>query len=301
MPDYLVVEQHDCLFALPQDSVVEVVSIPWISQRPGASAGVLGVVDYRGQIALVIDLVSRLGGPLTPISSTDPLILLQTEADQERVAVRVATVLDLIRGTAQPIPSSLQAPWRAPESLVWGTSSYSDRVVWHIDLLALLRAESPGGELPSVVEAERTLLLSRAQDLANPLVVQQQDLSHHLVVFQLAEERFALDVSAVAELTTGSTYVPVPGSPPHLLGLAYHRGGLLRLIDLRGQLGLSHVNFTHESVVILRGEGMLTGLAVDSIEGVTQRPVGLAEDSWNDGSGWIRRLELNRLQIWPKN
>jgi chemotaxis signal transduction protein len=75
---------------VPLDGVVEVIPRVAIRPLPGAPAGVSGVIDHRGTVAVVIDLRERFG-ERAPIGAWDPFVVLEGTP-------RHALVLDGIDG-----------------------------------------------------------------------------------------------------------------------------------------------------------------------------------------------------------
>jgi len=88
-----------------------------------------------------------------------------------------------------------------------------------------------------------------------------------VLIFQLAGERYAIEVRDVAETLPFARCTPVPGSPPQFLGMINLRGELRAVLNLGRLLGLPE-NGQKDSgfVLILRRQGREIGLKVDLIE-----------------------------------
>jgi purine-binding chemotaxis protein CheW len=56
--------------------------------------------------------------------------------------------------------------------------------------------------------------------------------------FRLGEETYALPLRNLDEILPLPTVSPVPFTPPHLLGVVAHRGGVLPVVDVRPVLGI---------------------------------------------------------------
>ncbi|MBX3171744.1 MAG: chemotaxis protein CheW [Candidatus Eremiobacteraeota bacterium] len=271
MKGYVLIHVADSVFAVEAELVLEILEMPWLSRCPGSPDSVLGLVDYRGSPVPVLDLSKRLGGPascpgihsqLLFFNSPKGMAALLVEGNCELVTVgeRVAPILDLSRlidFCFDPVPDSQPPP----------------------DFAAAFSPE------------ERAILRARARSLAQKTEHGSNRKTLNVVIVRLGQERFALDVTGVAELVRNSPVTPLPGGPPHLLGLIYHRGGLLRLVDIRPQLGLPVPSQQMSEVVVLNGEGMLTGIAVDAVEAV----VALDPDDFQ--SHRLTLLEPERLQV----
>jgi len=96
----------------------------------------------------------------------------------------------------------------------------------------------------------------------------------YVCVFWLGGERYALDAVLVREVVAVPGLLPVPLTPPWLLGLCNLRGVALAVIDLGGALGLETRAAAAPSpasgtvVLVLRPGGMLVGLRIDRVEAV---------------------------------
>ena len=67
-------------YALDHFNVVRVERAAAVAPLPGAPAGVLGVINVRGEILPVLDLRQRFGLPARAIHPADQLVLVQTPA-----------------------------------------------------------------------------------------------------------------------------------------------------------------------------------------------------------------------------
>lgn len=57
------------------------------------------------------------------------------------------------------------------------------------------------------------------------------------LLFSLERRRYAIRLSAIEGVDPAQAIRPVPGAPPHVLGLAHRRGRLLTVFDLPGIVG----------------------------------------------------------------
>lgn len=99
-----------------------------------------------------------------------------------------------------------------------------------------------------------------------------------LCAFWLGEKAYAVDTRIVGEVLNVSTFIPVPGTPPAVLGLFNLRGTPVSLVDLGAVLGLppSAPRPVSRAVLVLRHrETILTGVLVDRLELVVQAGLGV--------------------------
>jgi purine-binding chemotaxis protein CheW len=95
-----------------------------------------------------------------------------------------------------------------------------------------------------------------------------------LCAFWLGERAYALETVIVGEVLNVETFIPVPGTPPAVLGLFDLRGTPVALVDLEAVLGLPGAQLAgprRRTVLVLRKEDVLvTGLLIDRMELVIQ-------------------------------
>lgn len=315
---YVLTHLGESLLAVRADQVLEVLELPWLSSWPGSPPDVVGVVDYRGVPAPVIDPSRRLGGPASFCSVRSQVLFFQSPQGPAGLLVEGADDLVEVEASAHHSIESVPHPqlWAAAAPFLTCLLALGDQIAMVLDPARLVNFELPsaGGTSPPAGLGEmnaidRAILARRARALAQ---AEGESRSHgqvDLVVVRLGEERFALDVGRVAELISASPITPLPGGPPHLLGLMYHRGRLLRLVDIRPQLGLPVSDEALAEVVVLNVPGMPTGLGVDAIETVvTLDPTQFQPHSSGEagvlslgslayGGSWLTRLDFERLQV----
>jgi len=91
------------------------------------------------------------------------------------------------------------------------------------------------------------------------------------LVFQLADRRYAVPLSAVAELTGARFISRVPGAPPQVFGVTGLRGDICPVVDLRAALQ-DHQARQVSSVVFLKAAWRPVGLVADRILGLQPLP-----------------------------
>ncbi len=86
------------------------------------------------------------------------------------------------------------------------------------------------------------------------------------VGFELAGQRYALDILCVQEVLTKVAIEAVPGAPSAVLGVINLRGRIVSVVDLRQCLGLPPGEDTPQSHIVIADIGdELMGLRVDGI------------------------------------
>jgi purine-binding chemotaxis protein CheW len=106
-----------------------------------------------------------------------------------------------------------------------------------------------------------------------------QTSTRSLCAFWLGERAYALETTIVGEVLNVETFIPVPGTPPAIVGLFDLRGTPVSLVDLEAVLGLpgaQRAGPRGRTVLVLRQEDVLvTGVLVDRMELVIQAGRGL--------------------------
>jgi purine-binding chemotaxis protein CheW len=94
---------------------------------------------------------------------------------------------------------------------------------------------------------------ARARRLAVPPGAAIED-QLALAVFELASERYAIELRWVHEVARVADYTPVPGTPEHLVGLTSVRGDVFAVIDLRKLFGLATPALSDQTRLVLLGD-----------------------------------------------
>lgn len=129
-------------------------------------------------------------------------------------------------------------------------------------------------------ESSKEILRKRAQALAAPVRTEEEREGIQAAVFTLGNERFAFESACLQEVSPVTEIVPVPCTPPFVLGIVNLRGEVLSVIDLRKffdlpDRGISDMN---RLLVLASGE-MRFGVLADAVEGV-----------WTIETGGLKKL-----------
>lgn len=89
------------------------------------------------------------------------------------------------------------------------------------------------------------------------------DGAARLLVFRLGGERFAVELSAVAEVIEAPALQPVPDAPPTLLGIAMVRGDFVPIHDARPVLRAGSDSFG--AALLFVRDGRTFGIAIDDV------------------------------------
>jgi purine-binding chemotaxis protein CheW len=90
-----------------------------------------------------------------------------------------------------------------------------------------------------------------------------------LVVFELGEERYGLDIATVYEIIRHQPVTAVPQAPSFVEGVINLRGRIIPVVDLRRRFGMAPGELTKASrIVVCEAAGTRVGLVVDGVSEV---------------------------------
>jgi purine-binding chemotaxis protein CheW len=90
-----------------------------------------------------------------------------------------------------------------------------------------------------------------------------------LVVFELGEERYGLDIATVYEIIRHQPITAVPQAPAFVEGVINLRGRIIPVVDLRDRFGMATGDQTKASrIVVCDAAGTRVGLVVDGVSEV---------------------------------
>jgi purine-binding chemotaxis protein CheW len=94
-------------------------------------------------------------------------------------------------------------------------------------------------------------------------------MERQLVVFELANEHYGVDISAVESIIKMQSITAVPHAPDFVEGVTNLRGSVLPVVDLRKRFALSRSEATKNSrIVVVAIEGVKVGMIVDGVSEV---------------------------------
>jgi purine-binding chemotaxis protein CheW len=125
-------------YAVAIEYVREVLKAPPITEVPRAPAGILGVVNVRGEVVAIFDPRRRLGLPTPPAveGSARVVIVDDGEGPCGLLVDAVASVVRLPRGSVEPCPQGIGG---ASADCLAGIGRERSRLFTVLDLPAVLR------------------------------------------------------------------------------------------------------------------------------------------------------------------
>ena len=136
----------DEVFAVPVETVLEILDMQPVFRIPETPSHVLGLIDLRGRSVPVLDLRVKLGLPSIPPTETTRILVIELTLDGRRlvlglVADRVIEVMGLSPDDIEPAPD-VGIRWRS--DYIAGVGHRDARFVVIFDLPKLFSTEDVG-------------------------------------------------------------------------------------------------------------------------------------------------------------
>jgi purine-binding chemotaxis protein CheW len=145
------------------------------------------------------------------------------------------------------------------------------------------------------MEAEwqrRAVRLSR-----RPIAAAPNEDQRKVLVLQLGDEQYGIELADVAEVLPAVRCTPIPGAPPALAGVINIHGEIRPVMDLKLLLGLPHsAGSLPVPVVVLRKRGRQMGLQVDRVEQVRLIDFGRLPSS-QDTTRYLKGVTVDTLML----
>jgi purine-binding chemotaxis protein CheW len=100
------------------------------------------------------------------------------------------------------------------------------------------------------------------------------NLGEQYLTFFMNKEEFGVNILSVQEIRGWEEVTPIPNAPAHVKGVMNLRGTVAPVIDLRMCFGLSNIEYTEETVVIIlavptaNDSSKTMGVVVDAVSDV---------------------------------
>ncbi len=120
-------------------------------------------------------------------------------------------------------------------------------------------------------EALAEIWAKRAYEYAEPPPAELEGDALNLLVFLLNGVRYGVEVTYVSEIHPLERVTKVPRTPDFIVGIFNARGRLISVIDLRGFFGLSNIQLSEQTKIIVITDdetGMEVGIVADEVEDV---------------------------------
>lgn len=112
------------------------------------------------------------------------------------------------------------------------------------------------------------------------------DKGGKFLTFFLGKEEYGLEILKVHEIIGMMPITPVPRTPQFVRGVINLRGRIIPVMELRQKFGMSSVEQTDEScIIVVQSDGVQTGIIVDRVSEVLDIANENIEDAPSFGAG----------------
>lgn len=122
-------------------------------------------------------------------------------------------------------------------------------------------------------EKTRTILQKRAAKLAIPesgSTKESAGQKKSFVMVEISNENLGFEQEFVREVVSLRNMASLPGLPPQIKGIIYHRGRMVAVNSLAILFDLQTSSSPEERVVIAENNGMLMGFLIDAVKGTKE-------------------------------
>ena len=124
-----------------------------------------------------------------------------------------------------------------------------------------------------------------------------------LLVFHVAEEQYAVEISSILEITRPRSITRVPNAEASVLGIMSLRGTIVTILDVRRRLGHRSVTSTDDEqrIIVVERESEVAGFVVDRVYRVVRVDASKVEShpvvSSNEQNRCVRGVFRHRERI----
>ncbi|RDJ20850.1 chemotaxis protein [Bosea caraganae] len=251
-------------FALPLESVVEVLTLPVdVTGLPRSEVTSVGMISLREELVPLISLAALLGLPGDANGRRHVVIVRFEEA-------RVGLVVDTMRGVVR-IPESSVEP--VPSILQRGDGDAEiDAIARGDDGRPLISILSPSGLFRN--RAVSVELAGQAAENKTMTDVSTAEANQRFIVFQLGDDVFGLPIGSVDEIVQLPEAISrVPNAPEFVTGVINVRGKAVPVIDQRLRFDAAQsATAKRPRVIVVTIERLRAGFIVDSVSEILSVP-----------------------------
>jgi purine-binding chemotaxis protein CheW len=150
-------------------------------------------------------------------------------------------------------------------------------------------------------ESMETVFRERAARLAQRVRL-DTSATFEALVFTLGAERYAIELSGLAEVLPLIGCIAVPGAPRELAGVVNLRGEIRPVLDLARVLALPEAEGRAPGwLLLLRGNGQTVGLRVDQVEKIrsfrSDEVVNPDQNAVRPADGYLKAISKDTIML----
>lgn len=249
-------------FALPMESVQEIVRVPLTVRVPLSSSHLMGLANLRGRVLPVFECRTMMGILSEPITESSRVLVLRMENPIGLMVDRVHAVVTI---SSEQIESIDQNEELSNSEWLAGVVRQESQLTLLLDVERLIASHAALGKASGTFRSSAPIYTEgTTEDEQTPDELQ-------LVSFDVANQEYAAPIHRVQEIVQAPTeYTTLPHAPPEVLGVMVLRSKLLPLLSLRMLFGLETLPLEeHHRVVVLQlRPGVSVGVVMDKVNEV---------------------------------
>ena len=257
--EYLLFEQEKHLFAVKAIAVQEILWMPALTEVQSDSREVVGALNYRGDIILILDLLKKDQSKEYNFHST----LLVLRAANQLFGILVEKALHLEEISTENI-RSIEESDEVAISSIKKVAIQGSTIIGLIDVDNIVEKAIENQEISMdsarIIEQFSGDQLKALKDRANRAsLTLEQELTvdselNSFALFMIGEEKYALNLEYVQEFVSYESVAMVPGTPEYILGNINLRGTIITVVSLDHLLEIEASNQkqkeSHRSILI---------------------------------------------------
>lgn len=249
----ITVQESGETYALELSHVQEIVEIGQLTQLPGASIEVAGLMPLRGKVLFILSLGALLNHPNT----TPANFVLVVQVQGIQLGLSVSSIIGIERYARETIQAVVGPQDAQLQGYLNGAAARHGHITSLLSVTGLLSPQAIG-------HYQRFLTLKTKSMHDNEQVPPCK--VRRMLSFRLGSERCALSLSVVDQVEEYNASVNLPEGDKYLIGVTQIKGEIAPVMDLRVMLGVQPLETT--GYVVVRIDSEPWALIVDRIERV---------------------------------
>ena len=276
--DYLIFTSGTGVFALPAETVREVLYPQTVTPLPFVPPAIDGLINVEGTIAVQINFshlhgqAHHQGKELILIDTGRALCALKADEVKGRKLVDTTSIAPFITNEYTAFHAeidSIEADFFIGKV---NTEEFSALIIDHIKIGELVQAGKPPenskGVLAKIADSDQ----------------QEEELNISCLVIKSGKDRYALELSGIMEIVETTDCTPIPNAPDYLKGYQLVRGQALPVIDFITAITGNNQQRQYNKVVIAERNNLQYGLLIDEVDGIEEFPLDTYEPNVESNS-----------------
>lgn len=273
---YLVFFIEQKRYAVSSNNILELTYLPKLNFIKKSPNGIVGVLNYKGQMVKVVDFRVVLGEKVKPFTKLEQLIIIDHQGSV------IAFIIEKIEDVYSISESEVQdLPYNQPSSIIKNTFQKNGGMVSIIDLYAVEQyldftsssvGETdyellyPDDEKSKNIMEQRAIALSKEDEILYD--INEHKLDQYLFV-TVAKTHYCINIKFIRELMTKNNIKisPLPNTPPFIRGITNLRGEFVTIFDLYNYLSRrKSIETSSQKLIVINSEEFKIAFLVDEIQ-----------------------------------